>query len=304
MEREEPSAQSGQAVSAGPLVECVPNFSEGRDSHAIAALEESVRRSGVPLLDSSSDPDHNRLVLTFAAAPGRIEAAAFGAIEAAAAHIDLSRHAGVHPRAGAADVVPFVPVRNVTLEDCAALAHALGERVVQELGIPVYFYEAAAKRPACERLENVRRRVRELPPDLGGDPHPSAGVCIIGARPFLIAWNILLRSNDLGAAKEIAAAIRESNGGLPGVKALGLALPQRDRVQISMNVVDYQRTPLFVVFDQVAALCSRRRLAIEGSELIGLIPRQALADSEGHDLHWLNFSPARVLENALANSNL
>ena len=272
-------------------VECVPNFSEGRDPVVVSAIGEAVRSvAGAQLLDTTSDPDHNRSVLTFIGSPEAAGEAAFRAVRAAAERIDLRRHAGVHPRLGAADVVPFVP------PGCADLAHAVGERIWAELRIPVYFYEAAARRAECARLENVRRMVPEgLKPDVGEGRHPSAGVCVVGARKFLVAWNINLRSRDLGAAKAMAREIRESSGGLAAVKAIGLPLESRGEVQVSINLVDFEKTPLWVVFDAVARRCAERRIEIAGSELIGMIPEAALEGSHGHDLQWLNLRPELVL---------
>jgi glutamate formiminotransferase/glutamate formiminotransferase/formiminotetrahydrofolate cyclodeaminase len=286
------------------IAECVPNFSEGRDRAVIAALEQAVRGvHGVRLLNSTSDADHNRSVLTFAGEPARVAEAAFATVATAVAKIDLGAHEGVHPRVGAADVVPFVPIEGVTLEDCAALAHATGERIWNELRVPVFFYEAAAKRPDCARLENIRRRANnDLPPDLGQGRHPTAGYCVIGARNFLIAWNIILRSSDLAIAKSIASEIRESSGGLPAVKALGLALASQGKVQVSMNLVDFRRTPLHVVFDAVRHAAEKRGVPIEGSELIGLIPQAALDASQGHDFRWLNMRSDLILETCLSAS--
>ncbi|HVW08185.1 MAG TPA: glutamate formimidoyltransferase [Bryobacteraceae bacterium] len=286
------------------IVECVPNFSEGRDRSVIEEIERSVRNvPGVRLLNSTSDADHNRSVLTFAGNPAPVAEAAFASVASAAAHIDLAKHEGVHPRVGAADVVPFVPIGGITLEQCAALAHATGERIWNELRIPVFFYEAAAQRPECARLENIRRRANsDLPPDIGEGRHPTAGYCVVGARHFLIAWNILLRSNDLAVAKSIAGEIRESGGGLPAVKALGLGLASQGKVQVSMNLVDFHRTPLYAVFDAVRHAAERRGVRIEGSELIGLIPQAALDGSKGHDLHWINLRPDLILEACLSAS--
>ncbi len=286
------------------IVECVPNFSEGRERPVIAALEQSVRDvPGVRLLNSTSDADHNRSVLTFAGDPASVAKAAFSAVATAVAKIDLAKHEGVHPRVGAADVVPFVPVSGITLEECAALAHATGDRIWNELHVPVFFYEAAAKRPECARLENIRRRANsDLSPDIGQGRHPTAGCCVVGARNFLIAWNIILKSNDLAAAKSIANEIRESNGGLPAVKALGLELASQRKVQVSMNLVDFRRTPLHVVFDAVRDAAGKRGVEIEGSELIGLIPQAALDASKNHDLHWINMRPDLILETCLSAS--
>jgi glutamate formiminotransferase len=279
------------------IVECVPNFSEGRDRNVIAALE---RAAGSVLLDSSSDEDHNRTVLTLAGEASLVADKAFAAIAEAVAKIDLTKHAGVHPRLGAADVVPFVPVEDATLEDCAAIAHATGERIWNELRVPVYFYESAAKRPECARLENIRRNaLAGLTPDIGEGSHPTAGVCVVGAREFLIAWNIILKTDDLAIARAIAAKIRESSGGLPAVKALGLALPSRGSVQVSINLTDFHRTPLHAVFDAVADACRQHGIPVEGSELIGMIPQAALTASQDHDLHWLNLRKDLILENRL-----
>ena len=272
-------------------VECVPNFSEGRDPVIVAGIAEAVRSvAGARLLDTTSDPDHNRSVLTFIGPAEAVGEAAFRAVRAAAERIDLTKHRGVHPRLGAADVVPFVP------PVCADLAHAVGERIWDELHVPVYFYEAAARRAECARLENVRRLVPGgLKPDVGEGRHPTAGVCVVGARKFLVAWNINLQSTDLRAAKEIAQEIRESSGGLAAVKAIGLPLESRGEVQVSINLVDFERTPLWVVFDAVARRCAARGIGITGSELIGLIPEAAIEGSLGHDLRWMNLRPELVL---------
>jgi glutamate formiminotransferase len=226
--------------------------------------------------------------------------AAFAAVARAVSLIDLTKHRGVHPRLGAADVLPFVPIQEATLEDCAALAHRTGQRIWDELRVPVYFYEAAARRPECARLENVRKQaISGLAPDIGGKPHSTAGCCVVGARGFLIAWNIILNTADLSATRQIAREIRESGGGLPAVKALGLALPSRGKVQVSINLTDFRRTPLNTVFDEVALRCRVRGIQIEGSELIGMIPEAALQAAAGHDLRWLNMRPELVLEKRL-----
>ncbi|HEX4278951.1 MAG TPA: glutamate formimidoyltransferase [Bryobacteraceae bacterium] len=284
-----------------PVVECVPNFSEGRDPVIVSAIARAVAVvPGVVLLDTTSDQDHNRSVLTFAGDPGAVVEAAFEAVREAAAKIDMSRHAGVHPRIGAADVVPLVPVRDTTLEDCAALARALGKRIQGDLGVPVYLYEAAALREECRRLENVRRLAPAgLAPDYGTGRHPTAGASVVGARKFLVAWNINLRTRDLAFARQIAREIRESSGGLPAVKSIGLPLESRGEVQVSINLVDFERTPLYVVFDAVKERCEAKGVEIAGSELIGMIPAAALASSEAHDLRWENFRTELVLENRL-----
>ncbi len=282
-------------------IECVPNFSEGRDRTVIAALEEAVRDiPGASLLDSTSDIDHNRTVLTFAGNADSVGAAAFSAVKTAVARIDLTDHEGVHPRVGAADVVPFVPLAGATLEDCASIARGVGERIWEELRVPVYLYEAASQRAECARLENVRKlAVTGFAPDIGEGRHPTAGFCVVGAREFLIAWNIILDTNKVAAARAIAARIRESGGGLPAVKALGLALPSRDRVQVSINLTNFHRTPLHAVFEAVVKYSVEFGVQVDGSELIGMIPQAALDASAGHDLHWLNMRPDLVLETRL-----
>ncbi|MDE3194920.1 MAG: glutamate formimidoyltransferase [Acidobacteriota bacterium] len=285
------------------IVECVPNFSEGRDSRIVDRIADAVAATaGVGLLDRTSDPDHNRSVLTFAGSPEGVAEGAFEAVREAVASIDLTRHAGVHPRVGAADVVPFVPVEGIALAECGAIARDVGARIWRELSVPVFFYEAAALRVECARLENVRRLARGgLEPDIGTGRHPTAGACVVGARKFLIAWNINLRSGDLAFARDVAREIRASNGGLPAVKALGLPLESRGEVQVSINLVDFEITPLHVVFDAVARRCGEAGVEIAGSELIGMIPAAALEASRGHDLRWLNPRPDLVIENRLRN---
>ncbi len=288
------------------IVESVPNFSEGRDPVIIAEIAQAASGvEGAWLLDTTSDPDHNRAVLTVAGAPASVVAAVLAAVSAAVRRIDLTRHAGVHPRIGAADVVPFVPVRDVSLEDCAALARAAAGRIWRELRVPVFLYEAAALNHDRLRLENVRRlALAGAAPDIGEARHPTAGAAVVGAREFLIAWNINLRTTDLGFARRAARAIRESGGGLPAVKALGLPLESRGETQVSINLTDFRRTPLHVVFGAVSALCRGANVEVAGSELIGMIPQAALDISSGHDLRWLNLRPELVLENRLRQLNV
>jgi glutamate formiminotransferase/glutamate formiminotransferase/formiminotetrahydrofolate cyclodeaminase len=288
------------------IVECVPNFSEGRDPVIVAAIAQAVSTvAGALLLDKTSDQDHNRSVLTFAGDPYAVVEAAVAAVRMATEKIDMARHAGVHPRIGAADVIPFVPVNGVSLDDCAGFARAAGARIWDELRVPVYLYEAAALRPECKRLENVRRLApRGLAPDFGEARHPTAGASVVGARKFLIAWNINLRTLDLGAAKAIARSIRESSGGLPAVKSIGLPLTSRGEVQVSINLVDFEQTPLYKVFDAVKHFCDKRKIEIAGSELIGMIPTAALESSRGHDLRWQNLDAELILENRLREAGI
>jgi glutamate formiminotransferase len=286
------------------IIESVPNFSEGRDPVLVAGIGRAVAAvPGAYLLDTTSDQDHNRSVLTFAGEPRAVADAAFAAVEAAVERIDISRHSGVHPRIGAADVVPLVPVNGVTLAECAELARDLGQRIWKHLHVPVFLYEAAALREECRRLENVRRLAPVgYAPDFGEGRHPTAGASVVGARKFLIAWNINLRSTDVSVAREIARSIRESSGGLKAVKSIGLPLESRGEVQVSINLVDFEQTPLYVVFDAVREICLRKGVEIAGSELIGMIPEAALRSSEDHNLEWLNFREDLVLEKKLASS--
>ena len=287
------------------IVECVPNFSEGRDSSKVDAIRNAIAATpGVALLRSEQDPDHHRSVMTFAGEPEPVLEAAFSAIGQAVRSIDLTKHSGAHPRIGAADVIPFVPVDGVTLEDCARLAHRLGEKVWRELNVPVYFYEAAASHPDRVQLENVRRGGFERPvlaPDLGGpELHPTAGACVIGARQFLIAFNINLMTPDIRIAQSIARKIRASSGGLPFVKAIGVLLASRNLAQVSMNLTDFERTPIDVVFERVKQEAAGYGVEIAGSEIVGLVPKKALDMTGAHHLKIENFSSDLVLENRLS----
>ena len=295
------------------LVECVPNFSEGRD---FAVVEEIVRAiqsvDGVVVLDREMDPDHNRSVITFAAPLEKAGEAAVRSVEAAARLIDLNRHTGEHPRVGAADVVPFVPLEGVRMEDCIALAHHAGEEIWRRCGIPVYYYEAAAKQPERVNLENIRRgqfeglreEVRSNPsrrPDLGGpELHPTAGATVVGARKFLIAYNIYLATGEVAVARRIARQVRASSGGLPFLKAMGIEV--QGRAQVSMNLTDYEQTPVHVVFEAVRQEAAKEGTTIESSEIVGLIPNRALDAAAAFFLKASNFHPGLVLENRLAES--
>jgi len=296
-----------------PLVECVPNFSEGRDRAVVDAIAEAIgAHPGVLLLDREMDPDHHRSVLTFAAPPGNIVEAAVAGVARAAQLIDLNRHRGVHPRLGACDVLPFVPLQGVTLDECVRLAGQAAEAVWQRLGIPVYLYEAAARRPERVRLEDIRRGefegLREAVlhdpdrrPDVGGPAlHPTAGALTAGARPFLIAWNVNLNTPDVSVAKRIARRIRQSSGGFPCVKALGLPLESRNLAQVSMNLTNFEATPVHTVFEAIKAEAARDGVAIAGTEIIGLIPKAAIEGVAGHFLQIEDFRPSMILENRVA----
>ncbi len=292
---------SSGAERAGPLIECVPNIAEGRDAAVLSDIANAITAvEGVTLLGVSSDYDHHRSVFTMAGPPDAVCEAAVRAAGSAARAIDLRLHAGVHPRIGAADVIPFVPLARVTLRDCAKVAERCAAALWERFRIPSYLYGAAARHPERVHLENLRRAGYAGAPDIGEGRHASAGITVVGAREFLIAWNILLRSGNLAAAREIARAVRASNGGLPAVKALGLELLSRGQVQVSINLLDFHQTPLHAAFEAVRSHASRLGIEVEGSELIGLIPRRALELSRGHDLHWLNLTPDHVLEARLA----
>ncbi len=295
------------------LVECVPNISEGRVGTRVESVVSAITAvPGVMLLHRTSDYDHNRSVLTFAGPPDAVAEAAFQAVAQASKVIDITEHRGVHPRVGALDVLPFVPLQGLDIKDCLDLARATGARIWNELAIPVYFYEAAAMRPDRRKLEHVRRGQYEglrkavaegdpaKYPDLGGRQfHPTAGAVIVGARKILVAYNVNLDSNDLGLAKLIARRVRASNGGLPGVKALGLPLPSQDCVQVSMNITDYEATPVHVAFGEVARIAAEHGVAIKAGELIGLMPRRATEMAAAALLKLADFQSNRVLENQI-----
>jgi glutamate formiminotransferase / formiminotetrahydrofolate cyclodeaminase len=293
------------------LVECVPNFSEGRDRSKVEAIVEAIRSAGVALLGYEMDADHNRSVVTFAGVPERVAEGAFRGVAKAVELIDLRVHTGVHPRIGAADVVPFVPVRNASMEDCVRLAESLGWRLWDELRVPVYFYEAAARRPERTNLEYLRRgqfeklrlEVRTDPdrlPDFGApELHPSAGATVVGARKFLIAYNINLNTPDVTFAQKIARAVRQSSGGFRCVKAMGVLLASRNLAQVSMNLTDFETTPVHRVFAAVKEAAASCGVSVAGSEIIGFIPRRAIEMTAEWSLQVENFQPGMVLENRL-----
>jgi glutamate formiminotransferase/formiminotetrahydrofolate cyclodeaminase len=290
------------------LVECVPNFSEGRRPEVIVEIIRAMEVvSGVQVLDVQSDADHNRTVVTLIGPPEAAEEAAFAGIARAAALIDMDEHQGAHPRIGAADVVPFIPVRGVTTDDCVQMARCLGRRVGEELGIPVYLYGAAATRPDRVDLADVRRgeyeglrETIETDPDRAPDFGPArlgmAGAIVIGARPFLIAFNVYLDTDDVAVAKRIARAVRHSSGGLRHVKALGLLVG--GQAQVSMNLTDFTQTPIHQAFELIRREAARYGVAVARSELVGLTPQQALLDAAAWYLQ-LTLDPQQVLENRL-----
>lgn len=297
------------------LVECVPNFSEGRNASRIDAIVQSILDvPEVALLDRESDPDHNRSVLTFVGPPAAVAEAAFRSVVKAVSLIDLTQHQGAHPRIGAADVVPFIPIEGVTLDDCVKLAEQVGRKIWEQLRVPVYFYEAAAKRPERVNLENIRRgqfealvremgTVPERQPDCGDAVcHPTAGAIVVGARKFLIAYNVNLGTPDVGIAKKIAKTIRFSSGGFRFVKSMGVTLASRNLAQVSINLTDFEQTPMHLVFETVRREAERYGVPVVGSEIVGLIPRKAIEMSSEYFLRYENFRPELVLENRIAEA--
>lgn len=290
------------------LVESVPNVSEGRDRAAIEAMATAIREVDTArLLDVQSDADHHRTVFTLVGAPDGVAEAIFSLFAAALPRIDLRTHRGEHPRMGAVDVVPFVPVRGVTMADCVALARRVGREVWDRFQVPVYLYEEAAARPERRDLAEIRKGefegfpekiVRpEWAPDFGAPAvHPTAGATAIGAREFLIAFNVNLGTSNLTIAKAIAQAVRGSSGGLRYVKALGLTLEERGIVQVSINLTNYRKTPLARVVEMVRAEAARYGVSVVGTEIVGLIPEQALFQAAAHYMGVEQFSPDLVLE--------
>src|SRR6266568_1209032 len=295
------------------LVECVPNFSEGRDASKVAAIVQALLAgSDVYLLDQEMDADHNRSVVTLVGAREAIGEAALRGIGKAAELIDLNQHRGAHPRLGATDVVPFVPVSGVTLEDCVRIAEWVAEETWRRFRIPTYLYEAAARKPERKNLENIRRgqfegvreEIKTNPdrrPDFGENAlHPTAGATVVGARKFLIAYNINLNSPDVALAKAIAKKIRASSGGFPSVKAMGVELKAEKSAQVSMNLTDFATTSIAMVYDAVEREAAAQSVEIRGSEIVGLVPRRALEEAAVHYLKIEHFRPDLIVENRLA----
>ena len=297
------------------LVECVPNFSEGRKpevTEQIARAIQSVR--GAIILDRHIDADHNRSVITFVAPPESIVEAALRAVNQATELIDLRNHRGEHPRIGATDVLPFVPVSGVSIDDCVALAHEAGNRIWRELSIPVYFYERAALIPERVRLEHVRGKGFEYLrdeiatnpdrlPDVGEPKvHETAGAIAVGARPFLIAFNVTLKTDDILIARRIARVVRERDGGLPFVKALGFHLHSQGVVQVSMNLTNFEQTPISMAFEAVRDEATRLGVEVAGAEIVGLVPRAALDEQANYFAFLHNFHETVVLESLIEST--
>jgi glutamate formiminotransferase len=299
-------------MMSGPVVECVPNFSEGVDARRVEAIVAAMRVEGVHLLDWSMDADHNRSVVTIAGSPAAVVEAAVRGVGKAVELIDLTRQQGVHPRIGAADVVPFVPISGIKLEQCVLLARQAGLEIWRRFGVPVFFYEAAAARPDRANLDDVRRgqfeglrdavrKESSRRPDLGGPGlHPTAGACAVGARRFLVTYNLYFDSTDVAMVRAIAREIRTASGGLKGVKALGLLA--HGRAQLSLNISDFEVTPISQVYRAVSALALRHKAALVEGEVIGLVPQAACE----RDSEWMRqltgFDPlTKILEQRLAD---
>jgi len=290
------------------LVQCVPNFSEGRRPDVVEAIVEAVKAvPGVRLLDYSSDYDHNRSVVTFVGDRQAVGEAAFRAAAKAAELIDMRLHHGGHPRMGAADVIPFIPVSGLSMEDCVELARSTGERIARELGIPVYLYEEAATRPERRNLADVRRGEYESlaarlddscqAPDFGPARfNASAGATAVGARRPLVAFNVNLNTGDLKIARKIALAIREKSGGLTNVKAMGVLLADRKQAQVSMNLVDCDATPVYRVVELIKSEAARYGVTVASTEIVGLIPLKYILDATAYYLQLDGFSHDQVLE--------
>jgi glutamate formiminotransferase len=292
------------------LLECVPNFSEGRDKSKVDAIVDAMKMPGVYLLDREMDADHNRCVITLVGDRDAIQEAAIRGVGKAAELIDLNIHTGAHPRMGAADVVPFIPIEGVTIEDCVAIANHVGDEIWKRYQIPVYLYEWAARLPERQGLENIRRgqfetiraEIATTPtrrPDIG-EPrvHPTAGATVVGARKFLIAYNVFLNTPDVEIAKKIAKAVRFSSGGLRFVKGAGFLV--RGQAQVSMNLTDFEQTPIHRVFELVKCEAERYGVMPVSSEIVGLIPKKALEEAAEWFLQVENFDSSLILENRLA----
>lgn len=295
-----------------PIVECIPNFSEGKRQDVIEAIADTIKSvDGVRLLDYSSDINHNRSVFTFIGNPEAVAEAAFLSCKKAAELIDMTKHKGEHPRMGATDVIPFVPVKDITVEECIELSKKLGERIANELSIPVFLYEDSATKPERKNLANIRKgqfegmaeKVKDpqWAPDFGKPKiHPTAGVVAVGTRMPLIAYNINLDTSDIKIADTIAKLIRERSGGLKNVRAIGVMLEDRNLAQVSINMVNYEKTALYRAFEMVKMEARRYGVNIVGSEIVGLTPMKALIDVAEHYLQLENFdSNKQILENYL-----
>lgn len=291
------------------LIECVPNFSEGRRQDVIDKIVSCFKgQRGVYLMDSRADVDHNRLVVSLVGAPAPIQDALINAAKVALQYIDMNTHKGAHPRIGAVDVIPFTPIKGITMEECIELAHSFGERFFKETDIPVYYYEDAALKPERKKLEVIRKGQYEVlkdeaktnpdrMPDVGGPGlHPTAGGTVIGARKFLVAYNVNLGTSDVNVAKAIANTLRASKGGFQCVKAMGVDLKERGITQVSMNLVDYEKNSLYRVTEMVRMEAKRWGVPVLETEVYGMIPLNAILESAAYYLQIAGFDPQQVLE--------
>ncbi len=291
------------------IIECVPNFSEGRRKDVVDAIVSAIAAvPGVRILDQEMDANHNRCVITFVGGRTAVAEGAMAGARQAVQLIDMTHHHGEHPRIGALDVLPFIPVAGATMDDCVKIARTVGKRIADELAVPVYLYEAAATRPDRKALPDVRRGEYEglkveiatnpdRRPDFGPSRmHPTAGATVVGARPLLVAWNVNLATKDLQVAKRIAKAIRESDGGLPAVRAKGFELTDRGLVQVSMNLIDYQTTSPLRVYEEIERLAAKEGVAIAESEVVGLVPLEPLLEAAIAQFKLANFHRSQVLE--------
>ncbi|MBL8694497.1 MAG: glutamate formimidoyltransferase [Planctomycetes bacterium] len=298
------------------LVECVPNFSEGRNAELVERIARAAELEGATLLDREMDSSHNRCVITFAGSPETVVRAAYASVKEALPRIDLNHHKGEHPRMGACDVIPFVPISGVSVEECVGLARELGRRIGEELGVPIYLYAEAATRPERKALPDIRKGEFEgLRDKIGKDPayvpdfgpnriHPTAGCTAVGARFFLIAYNIQLDTPNVDAAQQIAKAIRERDGGLPRMQAKGFEVEVNGRklAQVSMNLLDFRQTSVLRVFEEVERRAKDAGISIFDSELVGLVPRAALDDATARRVKLRGYDPAKqVLEEVIAS---
>ncbi|MDJ0973965.1 MAG: glutamate formimidoyltransferase [Planctomycetota bacterium] len=294
------------------ILECVPNISDGRRPDVVQAVAEAFAAGGATLLDTDSDADHNRSVITIAGTPAQVIAGAVSGVAAARDAIDLNHHEGAHPRMGATDVVPFVPLGDATMDDAITAARQAAEQIWRDAQVPTYLYGSAAQVEGRGNLAKVRKGqfegIRDViqtdptrAPDFGeAAVHPTAGITAVGARFFLIAFNVNLKTRDLAIAKTIATDIREKGGGMPGVKAMGFDLPEKEQVQVSMNLVDYRKTSPIQVFDEIARRAEAAGVEVDGSEVVGLIPAAAAPEGFAERVKVIDWDPDLVIENRLA----
>lgn len=294
------------------LIECVPNFSEGRRKDVVSLIEQAIRTvQNIMFMGSEMDASHNRSVLTFVGPPDSVAEAAFRACKKASELIDMNMHRGEHPRIGATDVIPFIPVSDSSIGECIELSEKVAMRIAEELGIPTYLYESAARRPNRKNLSDIRKGEYEglkeavltdesRRPDFGGpELHPTAGATVVGARPVLVAYNVYLKTPDVAVAKRIAGKVRERNGGLPGVKALGFFISERNMAQVSMNLTDLTKTSTLAAYEKVSEEAVLEGVEVAGSEIVGLLPIAEIAGVAVQKLKLMDFNRSQIIESRL-----